>query len=231
MPKRIKSKTNTANSSLRIKAVLLSVIAAAVLLSSCSLFVTAPKITDDEAKAILEELVPKSLVLNEIFLGEGLPTEEVPDTGKYSFGAEYYPVSSEAEYQSIDEIKADAEQIYSSDYLRTLYQLAFDGVTSEAVATGDTQAGETEKVDPNAPINTDISPRYKMKDGKLYADVLYKGYNLTSNPDPSSAKIVKRKWETVVVEVSYTSNGTESGTMNISLVYENVGWRLDSPTY
>lgn len=220
-----------ANKIKRFFAVVLAVTAAAMLLSSCSLFSSAPKLTDEDAVSVLSELIPTSQELNEIFLGEGLRAEGDESGSNYDFGAEYYPVASDEKYQSIDEIKSAAEKVFSADYLKTLYRLAFDGVEETVTSAPETEEGETAKVDLDAPINEAIEPRYIMKEDRLCVDVKYKGYKLTSEPIASSARVTKQKFETATVELDYKDGDGNLSQMKIELVYENDGWRLDSPTY
>ena len=191
----------------------------APLLSSC-----ASKMTDEEARAILTELVPKSQKLNVIFWGEGLPiTEDAAPAVESVSGAQYREVSERSEFQSIAEIKAYAETVFSSDYLTTVYASAFGEYDAEDIEMPKETLAEN-----NYAVSFDA--RYTEKDGVLFADMTYKSYELGTEIFPETA-VVKKSGVGVVVCLVDCTVGGEKTTMNVTLCQQGEKWLLDSPTY
>ena len=78
------------------------VILTALLIVSAVVFTSCGSITDDEAKDIIRELLPKTYELNDILFGPGLPYEKVPGGTDALL---YLPVTKEAPYQNEEELK------------------------------------------------------------------------------------------------------------------------------
>ena len=183
---------------LALTAVVLTVLAA---LSSC-----AAPLTDEEAIAILNDLVPRSQVLNEVFWGDAMTTADPDATPMDSLtGAQYYPVSEDSPFNSIAAIKEECAQVYTMEYAATMYAMAFNG---------------TEEVE----------SRYKEENGELLMDITYQQYDIDTVIDIASAKVVDSSYNTVVVEVNCTIHGQEK-VRKITLCKQNEVWLLDSPTY
>ncbi len=91
----------------------------------------------DTVRDRFEELIEASHEINDIFFGDGLPTYDRDDSDYDSlyygfFGYDAYEiVANNSPYQSIEQIKAAAEKVYSPDYLEDIYTMAFDGYSDE----------------------------------------------------------------------------------------------------
>lgn len=171
------------------------------LLTSCG-----QSMTDEEAKNILSDLVPRSQLLNEVFWGEAMTTDDPYATPMESLtGAQYYPVSEDSPFQSIAEIKAECAQVYTASYAATMYAMAFDGTD-------------------------EIDSRYSEENGQLLLDITFEPYNIDTVINIDSAKVVDSTDMSVVVEVDCTIHG-EAKKRKITLCKENEVWLLDSPTY
>jgi len=185
----------------RITALTAALLAAVGMLASCG-----QTMTDEEAKAILTDLVPRSQLLNEVFWGDAMTTDDPYATPMDSLtGAQYYPVSEDSPFQSIAEIKAECEQVYTTSYAATMYAMAFVG---------------TDEVD----------SRYSEENGELLLDITFEPYNIDTIIDIDSAKVVDSTDVSVVVEVDCIIHGEER-VRKITLCKENEVWLLDSPTY
>lgn len=97
----------------------------------------------EDVRDRFEELIEASAEINDIFFGDGLATYERTAEyeqiyyGFYGYDA-YEIVAFECPYQSVEQIKAAAEKVYTADYLSDIYTMAFDGYadeTSDAVTT------------------------------------------------------------------------------------------------
>lgn len=170
------------------------------------------KISEEEAYEVLSTLVPQSYEINVIFFGEGLPHED----GEYD-DTTYVEVDLvSSKYASIEAIKVDAERIYSQRYLRSIYINMFVGskTTSE-----------------DGLLDNDVSPRYKMIDGKLMIDASYDEVEIMGKLIVVSTQIVKKTPKYVSVDaVCNDENGNEINK-RFFITKENGVWLLDGPTY
>lgn len=172
-------------------------------LSGCSV-----KMSDEEARSILSELVPLSLEMNEIFFGDGLPLEdENAEPMESVTGGQYMRVSPTAKYQSIAEIKTAAESVYTTEYLQnSVYPMAFDGVD-------------------------DARPRYAERDGVLCRNLNSVSFPLTDRLEFDRATVSDTGYEVIELSVPYTDADGAEKTAKITLRQQNGKWLLDSPTY
>jgi len=164
---------------------------------------------DDVILARLAEILPLSQQLNEIFVGKGLPPTDKAVKSEYNIGPEYFEVEEDAPYRDMASLKAAAESVYSKDYLKSVYIMAFEG-------------HEEEK----------ITPRYKEVGGVLFVDINWQALELRTEIDLSTAKVVESTAKKVKIDVKYTLRGTdESGTMTLVMVNQDGLWVLDGPTF
>ena len=203
-------------------------------------------ITQEEADAQVPPLVAASHAVNLLFYGEGLPYDGAPDKEKTSLIAScYLPVSEDAPFHSIAEMKTAAEAVYSDAYLSGVYQAMFEGI----IGSGKQTTAIPEPVDPteetldyvedNTPIPTDgdsvissLPPRYAMIGGVLKIDVFARSYQITGQKTVTAVRLAGATPDYVTVEADYTEEGGKSGTMKLNLRPAADGtWRLDTPTY
>ena len=210
----------------RFTALLLIFALAAVLFCSCGEEEKEPPrenlaLTEAEAREVLGTLVEEAYEINEIFFGEGLPYTGEPNK-ELNADAEYLPVSEEAGYKSIKEIKIAAEKVYSDGYLKSVYQTAFEGISIDSAEAEEGYAGYP------------LSPRYKMFDDELRVNAKHEGFILNTVPLAETAVIVECTPDYVTVQLEYhlRSDTSVTGTMRLQLTPDSEGqWRLDSPTY
>jgi hypothetical protein len=186
----------------------IAALASQLLLSSCA---GAEPLgpSEEEILARLKEIVPTSQQLNEIFVGKGLEPTEKAVKSEYNIGPEYFVVAEDAPYRDIASLKAAAESVYSKDYLKSVYIMAFEGHQE-----------------------SNITPRYKEVNGILHVDINYKALDLRTELDLSSAKVVESTSSKVKIKINYTLRGTdESGTMTLVMVHQDGVWLLDGPTF
>ena len=235
----------------RIAGVLLVFALLIAVFAGCSPKETVPGIDDAGAQAVLTELLPGATELNQIFFGTGLPVEEYEllDSVK---GAQYFAVREESPYQSIEEIKAAAEKVFSAGYLADIYARAFGEYTTESTAPettkiyGDDNLDEAEREEGQRdPITADdlglnqIAARYRMYQGKLHCDMTFRVLQFDTVIDPASAHVLRGDENRVVCEVScrfteYDEEGNpqpKQTSMTVSLAKQGEVWLIDSPTY
>lgn len=85
-----------------------------VVLCSCS-----GNMTDEQAKAELERLLPLSYEMNEIFWGKGLPVQDIDSSDRY------LPVDVESGYKTTGEILSKAAKVFSKEYLEQIKDAVF----------------------------------------------------------------------------------------------------------
>ena len=187
----------------RIICCLLAVLLLAVCLTGCK-FMT---LSDAEAQAELERLLPDAKILTEVFYGKGLPYEPLPEGSKdvYAF------VSEDAPYQSVDALKAAAEKVFSEEYLQSIYAYAFDG-------------------------NEYTASRYftaKDEDGKpkLKINLQLAAMSVLQSIDVSSATVVEGTPAACVVKVKAVNGAGKQIDKQIKLVKKNNAWFLDGAAY
>ena len=173
------------------------------------------KLTDEEAKEILSVLIPKSQEINEIIWGKGLPVEAGSEPAFDSVSAaQYRTVDGSCGYKNTDDLKTAIGEVYSERYIETgINYTAFEGSKKEG----------TEEYD--------IYPRYKdNNDGRLCIDITNDGFCLNTEISAENAKVTKADFDRVDVDVEATAEGVKI-PLTLTLVKEQNGWRLDTPTY
>ena len=139
----------------------------------------------------------------------------------------YDYVADSSPYLSIEQIKAAAEQVYSIDYLDSLYETLFTGVSTsdENVTLESLSARYIEYMDPNS----SSSVAYLMQSNTYPPLVTEKRIY-----DFDTAKVVRPGSKTLVnIEVeSYLESDPENRiVVRITMVKQNDVWYLDSGTY
>ena|GEM_PF-2430975 len=180
------------------------IISVLLLFTSCRL--GAADISNDEARQILGELIPKAEELNEAFLGKGLEPSE-HETGGLSSAAVYVTVSPDSPYQTVGELAAAAESVFSLEYCTILFETAFYG-------------------------SEDFTARYSdSENGELQVNVNDKGYVLRTKLFPEKA-VVKNKFDgKTAISVPAEFDGKPCEDIVVYIVEENGKWLIDSPTY
>lgn len=171
-------------------------------------------ISEEKALEVLSELVPASYDINVMFFGVGLPRE---DQNEYDT-TKYLPVDiGKSAYSSISAMKNAAEQIYSGNYLDSIYVIMFEG----------TKSSESDGL-----LDNDMSARYKEIDGSLCIDGAFKPYNILGKLTVASiAGIVERTADYVCVEAKCIDEDGNELNKRFFLTLENEVWLLDGPTY
>lgn len=188
----------------------------------------ASSMKNEEARAILSELVPKSQEVNEILWGEGLPLDDESNGALSTVkGAQYRPVAADCGYTSIEQIKEKASSVYSEDYLKQVYATAF----------GEYETDEEDKAEEETGKNTAESlglnklyARYIEEKGVLYEDITYTKYTLSTVIYPETAVVTDEGIGIIECRVDCLVGG-EKNTMKITLREQDGRWLLDSPTY
>ena len=204
---------------LKIVALAVAVITACTAVAACG-----ADYSDDEIIKAAKSLMEKSYDLNDIYFGVGLPISESDSEEAKKFAAEngfdleniqFLPVTEESPYKSVKAIKKATEKVYSAQYCEYLFKMAFEGFSTE---------------DGSAAV---YAKYMEDESGTLTARI-----DLANNPLPErtydydSIKVKSKKKEKAVITVdSYLDGEKEKSPVSLTLVKEENGWRLDTPTY
>ena len=204
---------------------LLALVLVVASLASCSSKPPALEEVKDELVALIEA----SYEINGIFFGEGLETYErggefdkehhLYDENDTEY-AYYEYVTDTCGYLFVESIKANAEKVYTKEYLEGVYMMAFDGYADE----------NTGKV---------TTARYLDAGGWLlkYAFGETDPFNILPGKRVylfDTMEIVKpSSAEYLNVSVDSCLEGQESEVLEVTLRFKLTedGWRLDGPTY
>ena len=139
----------------------------------------------------------------------------------------YDYVSDNSPYLSIEEIKGAAEKVYSADYLESIYETLFTGVSTsdENVTLESLSARDIEYMD----AQSASTKAYLMQSNTYPALVTEKRIY-----DFSTAEVVRpgsKKLVNIEVESYLESTPDKRETVRITMVLQDGEWYLDSGTY
>ncbi len=179
---------------------------------------------EEEVKAAAKELIAASALLNKVYWGDGIPYSEDKNTSDGVYYEAVYAQHSSLGFDSIPELKTMTAKVFSNGYCANIYSTMLSGI----------QDGDS------AILLSRYYQKYSASDGKtpesimvnstweqlLFGDVEY---------DLESIKVIGSEGETVYVTLNATVklSGYDPQTreIRVSLIEEEDGWRLDSPTY
>ena len=227
----------------RLLAAALAVLLSAML-ASCGV-----PLTNDEARAIAKPLVERSLSLNDVIFGDGLPVETseftigkfLEATGQTLEKAAYLPVAADAPLTTEAAIRSAILSVYSEDYGGYLCRLLFDGVSDGD--DDETALGLSHVIYARYQTFTDV---YRREDSVLcvrteldgdkidLADVVYDYGSLRVD---RTGKTDGKTWFHVTVNAAVSAGApgaapvTDTIEIGLRFVLDKSGWRLDSPTF
>lgn len=185
--------------------------------------------SDEEIRGALEELLPKSFELNQIYFGEGLPMSNDRDKVEefYSIfdsdveAINYHPVDVSCGYTTETDIREATLQVFTADYADYLFGRAFSGISATF-----NEGGEQEYT------STAVYAMYIEQDGILTVriNLAEEAIPLGREYDLDSMKILENEENFVIAEIPTTMAG-KALDVELRLVMTPDGWRLDSPTY
>ncbi len=180
-----------------------------------SLFSCGADLSDEDAKDRAAELLQKSVLINRIYFGSGIPAD--PTVIGDAAYKKADPAFLEAHgFQSVEQLKKKTLEVYTSYCAEDIFFNIFTAV----VGVSDSRA------------------RYRDDSGTLYVDtkaeVLYAD---RVEFDTDSIRITKSKKNVIYFTVDmtvYNADESKSQTLSaqsFSLREENGVWLLDTPTY
>ena len=200
-----------------------------LLVSSIFLFSCGVSYTDDDVKNAVRELVPRSMELNDIYFGEGLPIADNREDVERFYAmfegdvesVNYHPVAKDCKYQTIDDIKKATEAVFTPDYAKYLYELAFNGLSVTFNEGTELQT-----------VETAAYARYIETNGVLTVriDLPYEAMELTRTYDFERIEVILKTKHYAIVSVPTKKDGAEL-EIKLHLTVTPDGFRLDTPTY
>lgn len=188
------------------------------------------KYSETEIKAALDELLPKSYEMNEIYFGKGLPISEDKDVLEDFYAGfesdidmiNYHPVAADCPYQNETELRDATLQVYTEEYAEYLFQRAFSGISAQV----QNAEGLTETY-------SAIYAMYIEENGVLTVRLDLEKDALALNRELKTEKmrILSERGNVVTVVIPTYVEGEPDVDAHIRLVKTPDGWRLDSPTY
>jgi hypothetical protein len=215
----------------KVKRIFAFALAAITVLAVCSLASCAKPPELSEIKPTIEVLIENSRKVNHILFGEGLPIAYYEDKKD----AEGNPVPVDTEYENyylvdptafyfgegnangffmIEQIKVEAEKVYSKEYISALYDMFF---------TGHYDADKGGVVRANYIDGENGILKLKAYHAYIKGDMRTFDYDSIVIIKPSTADFV-----TFTID-SYKDG--EKLNIRLTIVKTEDGWRLDSPTY
>ena len=94
--------------------------------------------SEEEIRTVLDELLPKSFELNEIYFGEGLPMSNDKAMVEQFYGMfdsdveaiNYHPVDVSCGYTTETDIREATLEVFTADYAEYLFGRAFSGISA-----------------------------------------------------------------------------------------------------
>ena len=197
-----------------------------LLLSLC-LFSCESNREYDEGEVIsaAEALIKKSILMNEIFYGDGIPyvKNESLASGYYYPADEIY--LENAGFSTVEQLEATLREVYSTALSDIIIETKLNPVSDDEGIKSFARYYQK-----YSSIEEDATPEcimvYSLSDVLLDSDVEY---------DYSSITVLGSKGESVKVQMMATVTNSEGDSqkraITVSLIEEENGWRLDTPSY
>ncbi len=168
--------------------------------------------TEDEAIEIIENLLPRTYLLNEIYFGEGMDYIDDGSEGRYM------PVSDDSPYLTEEELRTATEAVFSSDYCEAIFDIYLTGYsdddTGSIIYARYYEYGDRLYIDTEAEVLVSSERTYDLESVEITS--------LSSRFIVFTAQSYLDGTADEVIEITITSEKSDDG--------ENV-WRINSATY
>ena len=161
---------------------------------------------DEKAKEILREKLPLSKKVLSAIYGDSLKLREPEKIDKSWTTPHYFEIVDDSDYLTAEEIKKDAEAVFSPTYLDIIYEYAFEG-------------------------NDETMSRFGEKEGRLTVDVTKEPYRILSELDIDSAKVTKSSRYSVEISLSGKDSDGNTAIYTVRLARLGDDWFFSGPTY
>lgn len=183
------------------KIILLTILTILMIVS----MISCKSVDDKTAIVIANSLINQSYELNVIYFGEGLEPQEAEKEDDL-----YAPVKGSSNYTTKLSLVERTREIFSTDYASDIIKTAFEG---EMGAVG----------------SSAVYARYIEFEGYLSVRRNIEGIEVAKY-DFSTTELIKNSSKFIIVKVK-TANLEKNQFVEITLINEDNGWRIDSATY
>jgi len=180
-----------------------------VFIFACSACSCGSDINKEEVVSAAQKLITDSVAINNYIWGPLQPYDETAEPYDDTNGGEYYPLI-DFPYATMDELKEAIKSVYSEGYCENIFSTLFK-FEDEVLGY--------------------ISPRYLEKDGKMYINKNYSVYELRTEILTDTVKVETASAYYVIISADYNVDGKAGGSLELTLLNEENGWRLDTATY
>lgn len=168
--------------------------------------------TEDEAIEIIESLLPRTYLLNEIYFGKGMDYIDDGSVGRYM------PVSDDSPYLTEEELRTATEAVFSSDYSEAIFDIYLTGYsdddTGSIIYARYYEYGDRLYIDTEAEVLVSSERTYDLESVEITS--------LSSRFIVFTAQSYLDGVADEVIEITITSEKDDDG--------ETV-WRVNSATY
>lgn len=173
-------------------------------------------------KAEAKILIEKSLVLNDIYWGEGIPYFKNTSTEVYCEAN--FLALSELGFYTVEELKQKTLEVFSTDYSNSIFKTAFSSINDgEEIRFYARYYQKYEDAEMTIPVTIMVYSKFKnMLPDKI--EYLYDTIEVTH----SDGDIVFVKLN---VKITTEDGKTQIREKVIGLVEEDAGWRIETSTY
>ena len=133
--------------------------------------------SDEDANAILNEMLTKVSVLNQHIYGDAFKTKEDPGDDVNATFQKYYEVAEDSKYLTLTTLKAEVDSLFGPDAREDVYAFAFDGTNSEDSSTPPRFAENAETK--NLEINVADKSDFQLRTVALLSSAKVKRSNAT----------------------------------------------------
>ncbi len=175
-----------------------------MLFASCSF---AGSLDEETARQVLEEKLETSYYVMAAVYGDLLKVEESEKIDESWTVPHYFKITDDSHYKSIEQIKNDAQKVFTPTYIETIYEYAFEG-------------------------NGEEMSRFSEKDGTFRMDVVKKPVGVLTNIYPETVKVEKSSRYAAIIKVECSANNGETRKeLRINLSKIDGEWFFNGPTY
>ena len=196
-----------------------------VLVISLSALVSCGDREYDEAEvsSAAKELIEDSIMLNEVYYGKGILYSDDLNLSDGVYREAIYAYHSGLGFTTVDQLKRITKNTFSEGLSESMFSTVLSGIN-----------------DGKDTLLARYYQKYSVLDGKTPEAIMVNSnwspiFTSEVEYDFDSVKAIGSEGETVFVTIDCTVSKTgyedQKVTLQISLVEEEKGWRIDSPTF
>lgn len=176
----------------------------------------------EEVRIAAIELIEKSLFLNEIYWGEGIPYTNPGSSSLYGEADAF--ALTQMGFSTVEELKAKTREVFTEKYCEDIFSTSFSSAKDgEEIEFYSRYYQKYEDAEQTIPVCIMVYSRYERL---LHDDVEYLYDTLVATHSKKDTVYVKVK-----VRVIRDEEHVQEREKVLALVEEKNGWRLDSASY